>query len=76
MYILYYETNYMENPEAFPSPLEVNRFISRAHKTNENFRFPSPREVDRFISDRHDPLYGDKIRGFPSPLEVDRFISQ
>ena len=36
----------------FPSPIEVNRFISLiAAKTEvERLKFPSPLEVDRFIS--------------------------
>ena len=36
----------------FPSPLEVDRFISDRYKESRatNLWFPSPREVDRFIS--------------------------
>ena len=35
----------------FPSPLEVDRFISVAYDhMTPNYEFPSPLEVDRFIS--------------------------
>ena len=38
--------------QAFPSPLEVDRFISLVAepKINIDKKFPSPLEVDRFIS--------------------------
>ena len=60
----------------FPSPLEVNRFISLiAAKTEvERLKFPSTHEVYRFISNGK-TTYVSKGSRFPSPLEVDRFIS-
>ena len=60
----------------FPSPLEVDRFISQLFLAYHllDFLFPSPLEVDRFISVRNKFLLKKVIR-FPSPLEVDRFIS-
>ena len=60
----------------FPSPLEVDRFISRQNTLGVlHVRvFPSPLEVDRFISKRLEFLYLS-FNVFPSPLEVDRFIS-
>ena len=60
----------------FPSPLEVDRFISVGYFTNTHvaFKFPSPLEVDRFISVEN--CYAGRFAiVFPSPLEVDRFIS-
>ena len=57
----------------FPSPLEVDRFISNAVKDSTNptnkIEFPSPLEVDGFISDDYVKVDGSKL--FPSPLEVD-----
>ena len=62
----------------FPSPLEVNRFISDIkikHKERGNDMFPSPLEVSRFISTTT-IFYKEKtMTKFPSPLEVYRFIS-
>ena len=43
----------MDNPfkPLFPSPLEVDRFISEREKGEHTMsKFPSPLEVDRFIS--------------------------
>ena len=59
----------------FPSPLEVNRFISKRGQYNkrENGKFPSPLEVNRFISLGKRLMKLTKL--FPSPLEVNRFIS-
>ena len=61
----------------FPSPREVNRFISAAPTSvvkEGDTMFPSPLEVDWFISKVtiSAPTFSDM---FPSPLEVDRFIS-
>ena len=76
MYILYYETNYMENPEALPSPREVDTFISVKHQ-RLRLQLVSFRPLSRWIG-----LYpGDEemakknLTKFPSPLEVNRFIS-
>ena len=63
--------------KAFPSPLEVHRFISKRKggKLYVLTRFPSPLEVNRFISDQIS-LAGRISQDFPSPCEVDRFVSQ
>ena len=68
----------MDNPfkPLFPSPLEVDRFISEREKGEHTMsKFPSPLEVDRFISEEAKRIYRRKVKKFPSPLEVDRFIS-
>ena len=59
----------------FPSPPEVDRFISDKILAilNQKGGFPSPLEVDRFICDFKNQN-GERER-FPSPLEVNRFIS-
>ena len=61
----------------FPSPLEVDRFISVGYFTNTHvaFKFPSPREVNRFISVGYFTNTHVAFK-FPSPLEVNRFISR
>ena len=61
----------------FPSPLEVNRFISSQDPYNEElgYKFPSPLEVNRFISILKKIQKGGHVSWFPSPLEVYRFIS-
>ena len=61
----------------FPSPLEVDRFISKLLRKIMYFTylFPSPFEVNRFISDNTE-IEDFKVRRFPSPFEVNRFLSQ
>ena len=60
----------------FPSPLEVDRFISiYSYSIIAEDLFPSPLEVDSFLSTT---AYQDDFsipHEFPSPPEVDRFIS-
>ena len=47
----------------FPSPLEVDRFISEQLMTKRSFSngFPSPLEVYRFISEMHVLLKSSKM---------------
>ena len=61
----------------FPSPREVNRFISGTtlHHILECIGFPSPLEVNRFISQVFQKPIILTLK-FPSPREVYRFISQ
>lgn len=62
----------------FPSPLEVNRFISEINHdlfNTEDEALPSPFEVDRVISENPICIVMT-LSLFPSPLEVYRFISQ
>ena len=61
----------------FPSPLEVDRFISleEAVKLRKAYnKFPSPLEVNRVISQVFQKPIILTLK-FPSPLEVDRVIS-
>ena len=61
----------------FPSPLEVNRFISEINHdlfNTEDEALPSPFEVDRVISENPICIVMT-LSLFPSPLEVYRFIS-
>ena len=66
---------YLKN--GFPSPLEVDRFISVQifnYCGRDDFSF---RPLSRWIGLYHLNHYnGVESIGFPSPLEVDRFISQ
>ena len=68
---------YADNGVMFPSPLEVNRFISGYIYgfIVILFQFPSPLEVYRFISMSKQLQNIIEKAVFPSPLEVDRFIS-
>ena len=61
----------------FPSPREVDRFISvEEEKPKKQIsEFPSPLEVDRFISLEEAVKLRKAYNKFPSPLEVHRFIS-
>ena len=61
----------------FPSPLEVNRFISQVFQKPIilTLKFPSPREVNRFISQKL-LKRACLSNTFPPPLEVNRSISK
>ena len=61
----------------FPSPLEVNRFISRCCNGVRRRKTMSFRPLSRYIGlyPENMSLINELIAAFPPPLEVYRFIS-